>query len=188
MLTLPNLLSLFRILIAPLLLVAAWLDMPGLFLTLFVAALASDALDGFLARRLGQTTALGGLLDSWGDCALYCVTPLAVWWLWPEVVWQELPYVVVAIAAFLLPLAVGFVKFHRLTSYHTWGAKAAAVALGIATPLLLLGGPAFPFRLAVLILACSALDELIITLLLRHWQANIPSCLHAWRLRSRNDR
>jgi CDP-diacylglycerol--glycerol-3-phosphate 3-phosphatidyltransferase len=186
MLSLPNALSLFRIVAAPLLLLAAWLNRPTLFLGLFGAALLSDALDGFLARRLHQTTALGGILDSWGDFALYCTTPLAVWWLWPEVIWQELPYVVAAIAAFLLPIIIGFIKFQRLTSYHTWGAKAVAVALGITTPLLLLGGPALPFRLAVFLLMLSAVDELTITLLLRHWQADIPSCLHAWRRRHEN--
>lgn len=186
MLTLPNLLSLFRIVAAPLLLVAAWLDAPGLFLALFVAALASDALDGFVARLLGQTTALGGLLDSWGDFALYCVTPLATWWLWPEVFLRELPYVLAAILSFLLPVALGFAKYRRLTSYHTWGAKGAAVALGLATPLLLLGGPSWPFRLAVFLLLLSAVDEFAITLLLPRWQADIPSCLHAWRLRHRS--
>lgn len=181
--SLPNALSLFRIVVAPLLLVAAWSGRPLLFLGLFAAALASDALDGFLARRLGQTSALGGMLDSWGDFALYCTTPLALWWLWPEVILRELPYVVAAIGAFLLPIAVGFAKFRRLTSYHTWGAKGAAVALGIATPLLLLGGPAWPFRLAVTILCLSAVEELAITLLLPHWQADIPSCRQAWRIR-----
>ncbi|MEW6593360.1 MAG: CDP-alcohol phosphatidyltransferase family protein [Thermodesulfobacteriota bacterium] len=183
--TLPDLLSIFRIVAAPFLLLAAWSGLHGPFLLLFVAALISDALDGFLARRLGQTTALGGQLDSWGDFALYCTTPLAVWWLWPEVILHELPCVAAAILSFLLPVAAGFVKFRRLTSYHTWGAKAAAVALGIATPLLLLGGPAWPFRLAVFLLALSAVDECIITLLLPRWQADIPSCLHARRLGQR---
>ncbi|HSR36822.1 MAG TPA: CDP-alcohol phosphatidyltransferase family protein, partial [Desulfurivibrionaceae bacterium] len=144
MLSLPNLVSIFRLVASPFLLLAAWHGQEHLFLGLFGASLLSDALDGFLARRLGQTTALGGLLDSWGDFALYCSTPLAIWWLWPEVVFLELPYVLTAILAFLLPVVTGFVKFRRLTSYHTWGAKTAAVALGITTPLLLLGGPALP--------------------------------------------
>lgn len=187
MLSLPNLLSLFRLVAAPFLLLAARLGLENLFLWLFLASLLSDALDGFLARRLGQITSLGGLLDSWGDLALYCATPLAIWWLWPEVIFLELPYVATATLAFLLPITLGFIKFRRLTSYHTWSAKTAAMALGLAIPLRLLLGLTWPFRLAVLILAISAVDETLITLFLRHWQANIPSSLQAWWLRKRED-
>ena len=183
MFSLPNLLSLFRLVVAPFLLLAAWFALPTLFLLLFAAALLSDALDGFLARRFGQTSALGGVLDSWGDFALYCTMPPAVWWLWPAMVRQEFLFVATAIGAFLLPIAIGFIKFRRLTSYHTWGAKAAAGAIGLGFLLLILTGIAWPFQLAVLLLVLSALEELAITLLLTSWQANVPSCLHAWHLR-----
>lgn len=183
MFTLPNCLSLFRIATAPLMLLAAWHDRQGLFLGLFIAALLSDALDGFLARALGQTTALGGLLDSWGDFAIYTTVPLAVWWLWPALVRRELLFVSLVVGSFLLPVSVGFVKFRRLTSYHTWGAKFAAACLGLATPLMLLDGPSWPFRLAVILLGLSALDELAITAIMPSWHANIPTCWHAWRLR-----
>ncbi|TDB36123.1 MAG: CDP-alcohol phosphatidyltransferase family protein [Deltaproteobacteria bacterium] len=64
-LTIPNLLSILRILLAPLLLVAAATDLPGPFLFLFLLSLVSDALDGFLARRLNQVSELGAQLDSW---------------------------------------------------------------------------------------------------------------------------
>ena len=183
MFSLPNCLSLLRIAMAPLLLLAAWHDRPRLFLGFFIAALLSDAVDGLIARRLQQITPLGGRLDSWGDFVLFCTTPLAVWWLWPELILEELPAVALAIMGFLVPIAVGFAKFRRLTSYHTWGAKTASVALGIATPLLLLGGPVVPFRLAVAILLLSAVDELAITLILPDWQPDIRSCWHAWQLR-----
>ncbi|MEW6501283.1 MAG: CDP-alcohol phosphatidyltransferase family protein [Thermodesulfobacteriota bacterium] len=183
MFSLPNLLSLFRIVSAPLLLLAAWYGRHGLFLLLFVAALVSDALDGFVARRCGQVTDLGGRLDSWGDFVLYCAAPPAIWWLWPGVIRQEWEWVLLALASFYLPVAIGFLRFRKLTSYHTWGSKAAAVALGMATPLLLVGGPAWPFRLAILILALSATEEVAITLVLPRLQDNLPSLRHAWRLR-----
>lgn len=67
---LPNLLSLARLLAAP---VIVWLILTGELTTafwLFVAAGVSDALDGFIAKRFNATTVLGGYLDPIADKAL----------------------------------------------------------------------------------------------------------------------
>ena len=61
-LNLPNLISLGRLLLVPL---AAWLIMNGRYGFAFwvlVAAGASDALDGFIAKRFDRRTRLGALL------------------------------------------------------------------------------------------------------------------------------
>ncbi|MBU1405465.1 MAG: CDP-alcohol phosphatidyltransferase family protein [Proteobacteria bacterium] len=180
-LTIPNLLSILRILLAPLLLVAAARGLPGLFLFLFILSLVSDALDGFLARRLNQVSEWGAQLDSWGDLATYFAAPLGVWLLWPALVRQELTFILLGLGSFLLPVLLGFYKFRRLTSYHTRAARFAAVLLGIAVPLLLVGGPSWPFRFAILLFLLAELEEVAITLRLKHWQANIPSFWHCCR-------
>jgi CDP-diacylglycerol--glycerol-3-phosphate 3-phosphatidyltransferase len=132
-------------------------------------------IDGFLARRLNIVSELGTKLDSWGDLAVFCTVPLCIWLLWPQLVRQELIFILIALVSFLVPLAAGLIKFRRITSYHTIGAKVSAVLLGISTPLLLIGGPSWPFRLAVLVLFAAELEELAITFSLKKWQANIPS-------------
>lgn len=183
-LNIPNLLSILRILIAPLLLAAAAAGLPGLFLFLFILSLLSDALDGFLARRLNQVSEWGAQLDSWGDLAIYLSAPLGVWLLWPSLMRQELTFILLGLAAFLFPILLGFYKFRRLTSYHTHAAKIAAVLLGITTPLLLIGGPAYPFRIAIIVFLVAELEEVAITIRLKRWQANIPSIFHCCRLPS----
>ncbi|MBM3601946.1 MAG: CDP-alcohol phosphatidyltransferase family protein [Alphaproteobacteria bacterium] len=67
---LPNLLSLARLLLVP---VVVWLLMAGqhaLAFWLFVLAGISDAIDGFLARQLDARSELGGYLDPLADKAL----------------------------------------------------------------------------------------------------------------------
>ena len=67
---LPNLLSLFRIVIVPVVVVLLFSPMPGprLFAgALFVVACITDYLDGWLARRRKSTTVLGQLLDPLAD-------------------------------------------------------------------------------------------------------------------------
>jgi CDP-diacylglycerol--glycerol-3-phosphate 3-phosphatidyltransferase len=94
--SIPNLLSLFRIVAAPFLLLAGWLNMPSLFFILFGLMLLSDVLDGFFARLLNQTSPLGARLDSYGDIVTYLCTPIAAWWLWPHIVHEEIFYIIAA--------------------------------------------------------------------------------------------
>ena len=48
---------------------------------LFVIAGISDGVDGFLAKRFGWTSRLGGILDALADKFLLVSTFVALWWL-----------------------------------------------------------------------------------------------------------
>jgi len=65
-LNLPNLLSFSRLIISPLLFYLPEFLLPYFFILLAL----TDALDGYLARRLRQETALGRVLDPLGDKTL----------------------------------------------------------------------------------------------------------------------
>ena len=70
MLNIPNLLTFLRILIIPLFVVVYFLPyswVNELTTSLFVLAAATDWLDGYLARRLNQTSSLGAFLDPVAD-------------------------------------------------------------------------------------------------------------------------
>jgi phosphatidylglycerophosphate synthase len=181
----PNLLSAFRIVSVPALLLLAAQGAVGSFLVLFGLGLLSDALDGPLARRLGQETEFGARLDQWGDFALWAVLPLAAWWLWPEILRREAPYVILAVSCMLLPTAIAYLKYRAVPGYHTWSVKLGAIAMGISVPLLLLFDVAWPFRVAALFQIVCAADELGITLLSAECRNDVPSVLHAVQRRGR---
>ena len=70
MFSLPNLLTMFRIVVIPLLVAAFYLDSPEMrwaSLALFSAAGISDFFDGWLARRWNKVSALGRFLDPIAD-------------------------------------------------------------------------------------------------------------------------
>ena len=184
----PNVLSAFRVLCVPLLLALAWNGAMGIFLILFALALLSDVLDGLLARRLEQESEFGAQLDQWADFALWVSFPVGAWWLWPEVVHREAPYVILAIVCLLLPTAIAYAKYRTVPGYHTWSAKLSAVLMGVAVPLLLIFDLAWPFRVSALFLLVSAVDELGITALLAECRHDVPSVLHASRLRGHERR
>lgn len=88
LITLPNLLSLSRVLFLPVVLLLLTRHQGYAALALMLLAWITDALDGYLARRLGQVTDLGRVLDHLVDkiwvgsvvVTLVCISnlPLAV--------------------------------------------------------------------------------------------------------------
>jgi CDP-diacylglycerol--glycerol-3-phosphate 3-phosphatidyltransferase len=67
---LPNSISLFRVLMVPVLMVAMLIDRPAsdiVAIVVFLAAAGSDSLDGYIARRRHQTTVMGAFLDPLAD-------------------------------------------------------------------------------------------------------------------------
>ncbi len=184
----PNLLSGFRLVAAPFMLYLSWIGLRKTFLALLVLSLLSDAIDGFIARRLYVSSDIGAKLDSWGDLATYLTVPICIWWLWPEIVKREAPFVIIILGAYIVPLIAGFAKFRKLPSYHTWGAKIAAVLMGIAVFALLMIDISLPFRCAALVQALVACEEVAITLQLKELKSNVKSIWHVKQIISKNQR
>lgn len=105
--SLPNLLSLARLLLAP---VTIWLILDGRLVTafwMFLVAALTDAIDGILARRLEARTALGSYLDPIADKLLVVGTYLALSWMAALPVW-----LVVLVVARDIGLVLGVVVLH----------------------------------------------------------------------------
>ncbi len=182
-LNIPNSLSLFRIIAAPFLLLTGWLEMPTLFFVLFGLMLFSDVLDGFIARILDQTSELGARLDSYGDILTYLSTPLAAWWLWPDLIKAELYYIIAAIIIYILPAFFALAKFGKLASYHTWITKISAVLMSAGVVMLLGFENALLFHIAIYFLVIEMVENIAITMILPKSKSNIHSIWHAWKER-----
>ena len=133
----PNLLSFLRILLVP---VFLWLLLHQLFLAA-IAVLAfaglTDFLDGYLARKLNQTTKLGKMLDPVADRLYIFATLLALsatgyvpWWLAGLVILRD----VLMLVSLPVLASVGY----RSLPVHYLG-KASTFALLYSFPLLLMG-------------------------------------------------
>lgn len=173
--TLPNLLTSFRFVAAPILLWLAWHGHGIAFMVLLAAAFLTDVLDGLVARLTHQVSEFGARLDSWADVVNYLTIAISCWWLWPDMVMQELPFVLSVIISMWIPAIVGFYKFGTMTSYHTWSVKLAAAATGLTLYVLFFGGPAWPFRVAAVLCLIAAAEESAITCWLNEPQSNVRS-------------
>ncbi|HWT16721.1 MAG TPA: CDP-diacylglycerol--glycerol-3-phosphate 3-phosphatidyltransferase [Patescibacteria group bacterium] len=76
-LTIPNLLTLFRIALVPILVATFYLDFKGAHIiaaVMFAVGAITDWLDGWIARRFGQMSAFGAFLDPVADKLTVTVT------------------------------------------------------------------------------------------------------------------
>ena len=179
----PNFLSSLRLGLVPALLMLAYAGQARTFFVCLVLALLTDLLDGFIARRLNATSALGAKLDSLADLATTLAMPPCAWWLRPEVLRDEAVAIIVALSFYAAAQGAGLLKFHRLPSYHTWAAKIAAGLAAIGFVVIFAGGPGGIIRVLVPFVALACAEEIAITLVLREWRADIPSLWHALRWR-----
>ncbi|MCU7843742.1 MAG: CDP-alcohol phosphatidyltransferase family protein [Candidatus Thiodiazotropha sp. (ex Monitilora ramsayi)] len=179
--TVPNLLSLLRILLAPLMLWSAIEGQKTLFLTLLTIAWLSDWLDGLLARMTDQVSSFGSKLDSLGDLVIYMTLPVGIYLLWPEVIEDEAYTILAALFAYLTAHAAALIKFRQLAGYHMWSAKFTAALMAVGLLLMLGMGIHWPFRLAVACLLLSACESILITLKLDAFRNDIPTVFHLKR-------
>jgi CDP-diacylglycerol--glycerol-3-phosphate 3-phosphatidyltransferase len=146
---LPNLLTWLRMLAIPLLVAVFYLPMPAatsnlVATVIFVAAAITDWVDGWLARRLGQTSAFGAFLDPVADKLLVCAALVML---------VELNRVDALIAAIIVGREITISALRewmaqigaRSSVAVHWVGKLKTIAQLVAIPLLLHGGVLFGF-------------------------------------------
>ena len=175
--SIPNLLSLLRIALVPVLALAAAFYQADLFLLVLAISLLSDLLDGYFARKLNQVTELGARLDSWADMATYAMMIIGLYLIWPSIFDQQFFFLMAATLSYILPVIIALFRFGSFPSYHTWGAKLAALLIAPAFYLLILNDQQLFFRLVIVLHVVVALEEIAITFFLKKSETNVASIL-----------
>jgi CDP-diacylglycerol--glycerol-3-phosphate 3-phosphatidyltransferase len=181
--TLPNAISLTRLLSAPVALWVAYEGHASAYKWFFAAAVASDGLDGLLARLLKAKTVLGARLDAAADTATYLVLFLSVLRLWPDFVAAHSVMLATAIALYATNHLWSLAHFRKLPAYHTWAGKISAVLMAAGMLLWFVSGVGGLFTAALVASLISVVEQLAITVLLPRWRADVPTFVHALRLR-----
>jgi cardiolipin synthase (CMP-forming) len=145
-LTVPNFLSLLRMGLTPLFIIAVVNGEPGKALAIFLLAGITDALDGFVARAFGQKSMLGAYLDPMADKLLLmsAFITLSIPGLHPGVlipIWVTILVIardlIIMVVAMVLYLALGVREFApNLLGKANTALQVATAVLILATGLL----------------------------------------------------
>ena len=179
--TLPNALSLTRLLGSPLLIVFAWQGWTVALVVWVVVLIVTEWLDGLLARVLHQESALGARLDTVADAAFYLSVLIALTIYNSQLVLDQAFWIAGAIISYWSSWIVSWIRFRRLPSYHTWLAKGAWLIIGVGTAALIAQWTPWLFRLSMLIVVLANIEAIAISLVSKQPRVDVPTLWHAWK-------
>jgi len=170
-----NTITLYRLAAAPLLIFLALDHQPGPFKWLLAVSFFTDAIDGYLARRYKVTSILGSRLDSIADDFTIIAAIIGLFIFKSGFIRQELILFGLLLGLYILQTGLALIRYKKITSFHTYMAKIAAVMQGIFLLLMffLPEPPYAVFYTAAIITLLDLTEEIILVLILPRWQADV---------------
>jgi phosphatidylglycerophosphate synthase len=115
----PNLLSISRILFLPVLYIFMFREKHLAFLVSYIVLGSTDFLDGYLARRLNQVTALGKALDTIADVIFYFSTAYFILVLFPEYLAPNFVMLMFFLVIYIFAYVLSLFYFKKPVQIHT---------------------------------------------------------------------
>lgn len=181
-----NTITCYRLIAAPVLILLIVYHTTELFKWLLAVSFLTDAIDGYLARRYRVTSIFGSRLDSLADDFTIIAAIIGLFALKKEFVQQEIVILSVLFGLFLVQTMSAIIRYGKISSFHTYTAKIAAI-LQAAFLILLFFFPDPPYTLFYITAIVSFIDlleEIILVLLLPEWQTNIKGLY--WIIKTRD--
>jgi len=172
-----NGITFYRIIAAPLLLVLLYTGHYDLFKWLLGVSFFTDLIDGWLARKFKVTSVLGARLDSIGDDLTILVGIIALFVIMPDFIWQQRIFLIILAVLFLIQTSFALIRYGRITSFHTWLAKTAALLQGLFLLVTFFWGKPqmILFYSAMIITALELIEEILLVGSLKNWETNVKS-------------
>ncbi|MBS1527300.1 MAG: CDP-alcohol phosphatidyltransferase family protein [Bacteroidetes bacterium] len=178
-----NGLTMYRLGAAPFLVALVVFGQFNLFKWLLLLSFLTDAIDGYLARKYKITSIFGARLDSIADDCTILAAIIGMVVLHGLFFLYEIIPVGILFAFYIAENILAFRRYKRPTSFHTYLAKAAAVAQGIfLLAFFFLPYPVYwLFFVMVSLTAFDLLEEIILILMLPDYRTNVKGLY--WVLR-----
>lgn len=182
----PNVLSLYRIVIVPVILIAVFIGNKQVFTALLCINLVTDILDGFIARRFNMVTSIGARLDSIADvCTYLCAGAGLLRFEWDVVAGHYFLLGLFAVI-YIAGNVIAFIRFGRMAALHLYIFKVTAYVQGaFIFVLFCFGFYAWFFYLMIGIGIYAGLEEIAVLLMLSEPRENAKGIY--WLLLDRNN-
>ncbi|WP_432666495.1 CDP-alcohol phosphatidyltransferase family protein [Wukongibacter baidiensis] len=169
-----NYISTIRIFLA---LTLIWIEpLSREFIIIYLACGISDIVDGYIARRTGTVSEIGGKIDSIADLIFFGVLIIIVY----PIITLSLGiiiWIVIISAIRLVSIMIVFMKYKTFGVLHTYGNKITGIALFIL-PLILVFDQLYALIYIVCVIASVAsIEELLINLTSTEFEINKRSII-----------
>ena len=170
-----NGITLYRIIAAPFLLVLIFTSQYELFKWLLGLSFFTDLIDGFLARKYNVASILGTRLDSIGDDLTVLVGVIALFVKNMDFVKEQKSIFLLLLLLFLVQAIYAVIRYRKMTNFHTYLAKTAALLQGIFLLITFFSDEpnVILFYAAAIITILELIEEIVLVKLLPTWETNV---------------
>ncbi len=170
-----NAITVYRIVAAFILLFLVIRKETDVFKWLLALSFFTDAIDGYLARKYKAVSIMGSKIDSVADDLTILVAAVGVIVLKPGFISHELTWVISLLALYLFQLIFSLIRYHRISSFHTYSAKVSAVLQGAFLILLFFvhDWPLILFHIAAIATLLNLVEEIVLVFKLPEWKSDV---------------
>ena len=130
-LTIPNILSLYRLFSFPFIMILIFLHHEKLFAFFIWFNLTTDILDGYIARRFNQMTEIGARIDGVADSGTYILAITGIFvFKWTDIQPYSMAFFIF-IGLFLVSRLFSFIKLRIFYGFHTYAARITGYIHGL---------------------------------------------------------
>lgn len=167
-------LSLYRIISFPVLLVLVLTGYREWFSWLLLLSFLTDAVDGYIARRLHIESEKGARLDSIGDTLTLVIAVAGLMQFEWNFIMEHAISLGTLVGLYLLEMLLSYIRFGRVSSFHTYLDKVSLFMQAVLIlSLLFTGYNAWIFYAALFTGFASTIEEIILVISLDRYRANV---------------
>ncbi|WP_347925594.1 CDP-alcohol phosphatidyltransferase family protein [Pontimicrobium sp. SW4] len=176
--------SFYRVIAAPFLVLLLWLDERQLFAWFLLISYSTDAIDGYLARKLKITSPRGSQLDSFGDQITLVVGLIGLLVFENEFIKKNIILISVAFVPYIIQMILAYYKYGKATAYHTYFAKLSAIIQSAFILYSLFFAPNYAlFYIMIVFGLIETFEEITLIFMYDNWASDVKGIY--WALRDK---
>lgn len=170
-----NGITMYRLLVAPVLVFLIFNNNINLFKWMLAISFFTDLIDGVLARKFRITSVFGSKLDSLADDLTIVAAIIGVFVFKPQFINDNRAIFIILFTLFLFQTVFALIKYRKISSFHTYLAKVAAILQGTFLVLMFFFHEPlyFLFYAAAIVTALDLIEEIILVIIIPKWEANV---------------
>ncbi|WP_299113927.1 CDP-alcohol phosphatidyltransferase family protein [uncultured Winogradskyella sp.] len=146
----------------------------------------TDAIDGYLARKLNITSSRGSQLDSIGDQITFTVGLIGLFRFETDFITTNLVLIIIAFMPYIIQMLIAYLKYGKATAFHTYLAKASAVLQSVFILWALFINPEYLlFYIMIGVGFLETAEEIILIFMHKNWVSDVKGIYWIYRNRKK---
>lgn len=174
--------SFYRVAAAPVLVLLLWLDERQLFVWFLLISYLTDAIDGYLARKLKITSPRGSQLDSFGDQITLVIGLVGLLIFENEFIKKNILLIGIAFIPYVIQMIIAYYKYGKATAFHTYLAKLSAVIQSVFILYALFFSPNYTlFYIMIVFGLLETFEEITLIFMYDNWASDVKGIYWAFK-------